>query len=287
MTSLPVSLLKGFMKYEEKQRLIKEGKLKKDKNESYIYKGDDNCYYEKIGKEVRNITDELPFEIPNSWCWIRLGHSIRIFDKSPFKASYGKQVGKYPFFTSSELLKYKCDKAIFKHGITMGTGGKGSVNLVIGEFSTSTDCLNFDSIIYLLEYLFIFLKANIDVISKTMFKGVGLKHLQKNDLFNLLLPLPPLDEQERIVRKFESYEPLLSQYELIERNITILESSFEEKLKASILQYAIEGKLVKQDPNDEPASKLLERIKSEKEMLIREGKIKRDKNESENPKKKC
>ena len=102
-----------------------------------------------------------------------------------------------------------------------------------------------------------------------------------NNLKQLFLPLPPLEEQERIVEKFKSCEPLLSRYELIEQNITLLETSLEEKLKASILQYAIEGKLVKQDPNDEPASVLLEHIKAEKEKLIKEGKIKRDKHESE------
>ena len=105
--------------------------------------------------------------------------------------------------------------------------------------------------------------------------GVSIKNLKQ-----LFLPLPPLEEQERIVEKFKSCEPLLSRYELIEQNITLLETSLEEKLKASILQYAIEGKLVKQDPNDEPASILLERIKTEKEKLISEGKIKRDKNDS-------
>lgn len=101
-----------------------------------------------------------------------------------------------------------------------------------------------------------------------------------NNLKQLFLPLPPLEEQERIVEKFKFCEPLLSRYELIEQNITLLETSLEEKLKASILQYAIEGKLVKQNPNDEPASVLLERIKAEKEKLISEGKIKRDKNDS-------
>ena len=80
--------------YEEKQRLIKEGKIKKDKNESYIYKGDDNCYYEKIGKEVRNITDELPFEIPDSWTWVRLKNLCKIIfsGKSP---KYSKEPTKH------------------------------------------------------------------------------------------------------------------------------------------------------------------------------------------------
>ena len=97
---------------------------------------------------------------------------------------------------------------------------------------------------------------------------------------SLLIPLPPLEEQKRIVSKLKHIEPLLNEYDLHERKLTILEEEFSDKLKKSILQYAIEGKLVKQDPNDEPASVLLERIKAEKEALIKAGKIKRDKNES-------
>ena len=102
----------------------------------------------------------------------------------------------------------------------------------------------------------------------------------KNDLNELLLPIPPFEEQKRIVKRIQDFEPLIQQYEQREKLLSNLETSFEEKLKASILQYAIEGKLVKQDPDDEPASKLLERIKLEKERLIKEGKIKRDKHES-------
>ena len=96
-----------------------------------------------------------------------------------------------------------------------------------------------------------------------------------------LFPLAPLKEQQRIINKVKSFNLLINKYQEQERQLSNLESSFEEKLKASILQYAIEGKLVKQDPNDEPASKLLERIKDEKEKLIKEGKIKRDKHDSE------
>ena len=95
-----------------------------------------------------------------------------------------------------------------------------------------------------------------------------------------MIPLPPLEEQQRIVDKINSIEPLLEKYDKVEKELSKLEKEFPEKLKKSILQYAIEGKLVKQDPNDEPASVLLERIKQEKERLINEGKIKRDKNES-------
>ena len=106
-------------------------------------------------------------------------------------------------------------------------------------------------------------------------------NISMNFLNNILIPIPPFNEQLRIQSKLLYCEPLIKNYEYLERQLTQLESTFEERLKASILQFAIEGKLVKQDPNDEPASVLLERIKAEKEKLIKEGKIKRDKSDYE------
>ena len=121
-------------------------------------------------------------------------------------------------------------------------------------------------------------------LNKSLYKnsktGVAIPHLNKELFKENLIAVPPLEEQQRIVDKIALIEPLLAEYDLIEKKLSALESEFPEKLKKSILQYAIEGKLVKQDPNDEPASVLLERIKAEKERLIKEGKIKRDKNES-------
>ena len=116
--------------------------------------------------------------------------------------------------------------------------------------------------------------------SITKKSGQAFYNMNKERLKDLYFPLPPLEEQQRIVDKINSFEPLIQEYDKYEKQLTELESTFAEKLKKSILQYAIEGKLVKQDPNDEPASVLLERIKAEKEKLIKEGKIKRDKNES-------
>lgn len=110
--------------------------------------------------------------------------------------------------------------------------------------------------------------------------GQAFYNMNKEKLLQLYYPLAPLTEQVRIVDKIGFIEPLLEKYDLVEKKLSALEAEFPEKLKKSILQYAIEGKLVKQDPNDEPASVLLERIKAEKEKLIKEGKIKRDKNES-------
>ena len=111
-------------------------------------------------------------------------------------------------------------------------------------------------------------------------KGVGNKNWVMRDIANTLVVIPPYNEQQRIVDKINELEPLIDKYKLIEEKLYKLNSSIKEQLKKSILQYAIEGKLVQQDSNDEPASVLLERIREEKNKLIAEGKIKKDKNES-------
>ena len=111
-------------------------------------------------------------------------------------------------------------------------------------------------------------------------KGIGIQGLSSNALHSLLFPLPPLQEQCRIVTKIKEIVPFLDKYEQIEQHLNDLNVNFPEMLKKSILQEAVQGKLVTQDPSDEPASVLLERIRAEKERLIQEGKIKRDKHES-------
>jgi len=110
--------------------------------------------------------------------------------------------------------------------------------------------------------------------------GQAFYNMNKERLKRLFIPLAPYKEQIRIINKINSFHPLINQYDKLEKQLTKLENEITDRLKKSILQYAIEGKLVKQNPNDEPASVLLERIKAEKEKLIKEGKIKRDKNES-------
>ena len=288
--------------YEEKQRLIKEGKIKKDKNESYIYKGDDNCYYEKVGKNKVIKLGKLPFEIPENWSWIKLssfcdiytGDSINESDKNKLYRNCPKgydYIGtkdvnfnhtivyengvKIPYDTQFKI----CPKSKILLCIEGGSAGK-KIAFTSKDVCFGNKLACFNSWIIDDRYLYLFLQSPLFLqLFKNKLTGI-ISGVSINNLKQLFLPLPPLEEQERIVEKFKSCEPLLSRYELVEQNITLLETSLEEKLKASILQYAIEGKLVKQDPNDEPASVLLERIKAEKEKLISEGKIKRDKNDS-------
>ena len=284
--------------YEEKHKLIKEGKIKKDKNESYIYKGDDNCYYEKVGKEIKNITDELPFEIPESWTWVRHNSIFEIFGGSqPPKSKFSK-IPKDGYIRLYQIRDYgpnpdpiyiqikdahkttnKGDILLARYGASVGKvfwAENGAYNVAMAKVEKLYESNFID-----FNYMYAFYKSPLYQLLVKNNSRSAQAGFNKNDLSELLLPIPPFEEQKRIVKKIQNFEPLIQQYEQREKLLSNLETSFEEKLKASILQYAIEGKLVKQDPNDESASKLLERIKAEKERLIKEGKIKRDKRESE------
>lgn len=115
---------------------------------------------------------------------------------------------------------------------------------------------------------------------KNSSKQTAQANLFQGAIKNLLMPLPPLNEQNRIVIRLTQFLPILSNYEKLQTRSIQLDNMIYPMLKSSLLQYAILGKLVPQDPDDEPASVLLERIRAEKEQLIKEGKLKRDKNES-------
>ena len=283
--------------YEEKKKLIKEGKIKKDKNESFIFKGDDNCYYEKIGNNEPVKLEDLPFDIPDNWMWVRHNAIFEIFGGSQPPKDKFIQFPKEGYIRLYQIRDYgpkpdpvyipikdahkitrKGDILLARYGASVGKvffAEDGAYNVAMAKveklFSNS----------YISDsYLYTFYKSELYqnlVLNNSRSAQTG---FNKEDLNELLFPLPPLEEQQRIVDKINSFEPLLQEYDKYEKQLSELESSFAEKLKKSILQYAIEGKLVKQDPNDEPASVLLERIKTEKEKLIKEGKIKRDKNES-------
>ena len=267
---------------EEKQRLIKEGKIKKDKNESYIYKGDDNRYYEKIGSADPVVLDNLPFELPNGWFWIRQSNLCWLDNGEKTKA------GQLPYWEAKAMRNKKADSTLNEGVVVDPTfrlilvDGENSGEILIppakGYMGSTFKILKVtDQISF--EYLLLLFEINRNLYKNNKV-GAAIPHLNKKLFRENLIALPPLSEQKRIVQKTRCFDVPLFKYRKIETNLSELESNFEKKLKASILQYAIEGKLVKQDPNDEPASMLLERIKEEKEKLIKEGKIKRDKSDS-------
>ena len=287
---------------KEKEQLIKEGKIKKNKKESCIFRGADNLHYEQIGKEVRCIEDELPFEIPDNWEWKSWG------DIS-FKIQYGfnapaKQSGTIKMVRISDIQNnavnwdtvpycaiddslindYLLNDNDILFARTGGTVGKSFLVNNINEKAIYAGYLIrtvFDHKNLNPKYLKYFMESEL---YWNQLKNGTIATAQPNcngqTLSKMKLPIPPLEEQNRIILKLQKLEPLIQKYQKVEEQLYELNSSIKEHLKKSILQYAIEGKLVPQDPNDEPASILLERIQKEKQKLISEGKIKKSKNES-------
>ena len=261
-----------------------------------------NLHYEQIGKEVRCIEDELPFEIPDNWEWKSWG------DIS-FKIQYGfnapaKQSGTikmvrisdiqnnavnwdtvpYCAIDNSLINDYLLNDNDILFARTGGTVGKSFLVNNINEKAIYAGYLIrtvFDHKNLNPKYLKYFMESEL---YWNQLKNGTIATAQPNcngqTLSKMKLPIPPLEEQNRIILKLQKLEPLIQKYQKVEEQLYELNSSIKEHLKKSILQYAIEGKLVPQDPNDEPASILLERIQKEKQKLISEGKIKKNKNES-------
>ena len=255
---------------EEKQRLIKEGKIKKNKNDSVIFKGDDNCYYEKTGSEVKNITDEIDFDLPDGWEYIRLSTVCWLGDTK-------KTSGETLPYLDAKTLRGKTDIAYLNEGKVVDCGTK--VILVDGENSGEVFNVPFRGYMgstfkilgackeFNIHYLNTILDFYKDVFRDSKI-GAAIPHLNKSLFKSLIIGLPPLAEQERIVAEIEKFEPLIAEYDKLEQQATKLDGEIYDKLKKSILQYAIQGKLVPQDSNDEPAFVLLERIRAEKKAQL-------------------
>ena len=269
----------------EKQLLIKEGKIKKDKGDSVIFKGDDNCYYEKTGSEVKNITDEIPFDIPDSWCWVRHNELFEISGgsqppKAKFKDTpqtefvrlfqirdYGKnpQPIYIPIDAATKTTK-KGDILLARYGASLGKvfwAEDGAYNVAMAKVIPLFDIKTIS-----IEYLFFYYKSSLyqdTIIGHSRSAQAG---FNKDDLSKMFFVLPPLSEQIRIVNALKNIEPLIAEYDKLEQQATKLDGEIYDKLKKSILQYAIQGKLVPQDSNDEPAAVLLERIRAEKKAQL-------------------
>ena len=278
--------------HAEKERLIKEKKIKREKNPSVIFKGADNTPYEKIGDEVRSLADEVPFDIPDSWEWVRLGSVIELQsgqDMTPDK--YNDNGKGIPYITGASNIENGnviinrwteygrafayCGDILLTCKGTVGTMAilrEPQVHIArqimairpIGELYVPYIQLVLDTLV-----------ENLKAAAKSMIPGIA-----REDVLKSFFPAPPLSEQKRIVQKVSELSPWLEQYAVADTRLLSLNTTFPEALKKSILQEAVQGKLVPQDPNDEPAEALLERIRAEKQRLIKEGKIKKDKHES-------
>ena len=283
----------------EKEQLIKEGKIKKEKNPSVIFRGADNLPYEKVGKnEPVCIADEVPFDIPESWEWVRLGEifqhntgkALNSSNKSGVLLEYITTSNLYwdrfelenlrsMYFTENEIEKCQVSKGdlLVCEG---GDIGRAAIWLKDYKICIQNHIHRLRSYVPLCTRFYYYVFFLYKYAGWIGGKGIGIQGLSSNALHSLLVPVPPIAEQERIVKRLEIIKPFSDKYSEASEQIQELNNLFPEHLKKSILQYAVQGKLVPQDPADEPASVLLERIRTEKEKLIKAGKIKRDKHES-------
>ena len=259
-----------------------------------------NTPYEKIGDEVRSLADEVPFDIPDSWEWVTL--------QTIATSSLGKTLDKAK--NKGDLKPYLCSINVYWDGIDLTTVKETRLeenelpkyllrpgDLLICEGGDvgrsavweSTQEMYYQNALHRVRFygeinphyfqlLLECYKGNqiLDAYSK----GMTIKHLVQTALNTIVFPLPPLSEQTRIVDAVNRLLPYLHSYDRAEQKLSALNTGFPEALKKSILQEAVQGKLVPQDPSDEPAEALLGRIRAEKQRLIKEGKIKKDKHES-------
>ncbi|MDB7893834.1 restriction endonuclease subunit S [Flavonifractor plautii] len=284
--------------HAEKERLIKEKKIKREKNPSVIFKGADNTPYEKNGDEVRPLADEVPFDIPDSWEWVRLGELFQHnTGKALNAANCTGQLKQYittsnlywdrfelnnlkeMYFSESEIEK--C--TVIKGDLLVCEGGdigRASIWSYDYPMCIQNHIHRLRAYVPLCTRFFYYLFDLYKHIGWIGGKGIGIQGLSSNAIHSLLFPLPPLAEQHRIVETIDKLQPYTDAYADVESTLDTLNTTFPERLKKSILQEAVQGKLVPQDSSDEPAEALLERIRAEKQRLIKEGKIKKDKHES-------
>ena len=290
-TDEPASVLLEKIR-AEKQRLIKEGKIKKDKVDSVIFKGDDNRYYEKIGNEVKDITEEIPFDIPDSWEWMQIkffaevkggkripagkklldennGHIyIRVSDMQ--NESISTDHLKYVPLNILPIIK---NYTISQNDLYLTIAGTiGKVGIVPAQFdgmNLTENAVKICNIKINRLYLLKSLQSNyVQELFNYKTNKVAQPKLAIERIITCFIPIPPLAEQERIVAAIENYEPLILEYDKLEQQKRKLDGEIYEKLKKSVLQYAIQGKLIPQNSNDEPASILLERIRTEKKAKL-------------------
>ena len=222
---------------------------------------------------------ELPYDTPDTWEWLRLGQLCQLLDGVKMSGV------KYPYL-EAKYLRGKIEGTNIDSGKFVKKGTM--LSLVDGENSGEVFFASEDGymgstfkVLYIPEAVYVPYVLYFLLLKKQLFRnrktGAAIPHLNKELFFNLLFPVPPLAEQERIVAKIEELLPLVSEYDGVEKRISALNTEFPDKLRKSILQQAVQGKLTERDPSDEPAIELLDRIRAEKAKLIAEGKIKKEK----------
>ena len=286
---------------DEKSELVKQKKIKEDKNASFIIKTEDGKHYEQFADgSLKDIEDEIPFEIPENWCWCRLKEiSIISTGSTPLKSNKKYyENGTIPFITSADTSKTFVNKAQFfitqlaleeNHleinpigSLIVAMYGEGKTRGQITELSIPATTNQACAVIKIIddnEILRTFVKNfffyNYENIRRQA-KGGNQANLNLTNIGNIYLPLPPLSEQQRIV---SAIEKAFEQIDIIEKNKLNLKT-YIKQTKSKVLDLAIHGKLVEQNPQEGNAFELLEKIRREKAELIEQKKLKEDKNAS-------
>ena len=266
----------------EKEQLIREGKIKKE-------------------KKLPEITeDDAPFDIPTSWGWLRLGNFCAVYNGDSINATvkqekYSKPCDGWDFIATKDVgfnhvinyqngIRIPFQESDFKVApagsvlLCMEGGSAGKkIGILDRDVCFGNKLCCFTPIAVQNTYLYYYLQCPqffSDFMGSMtgLIGGVGAAKLKI-----IAVSIPPIAEQERIVAKIKELMPLVEEYGKAEERLTALNVEFPDKLRKSILQQAIQGKLTERDPADEPASELLKRIRAEKERLIKEGKIKKEK----------
>ena len=290
----PASVLLDKIR-KEKERLIKEKKIKRDKNASVIYRGEDNSYYEKMlaTGEVKCIDEEIPFEIPKGWEWCRLGEiSTYAQTKRKINASNADSqlwgLDLEDIEKGGRLLNIKTvgerkaigDKTIFNRGDILYSKLRPYLLKILvapEEGICTPEIIPFTCYGNICkDYIVSFLKSPYvdDYINSVIF-GVKMPRVSTETMTSLLVPLPPLSEQFRIDTKIKELMPYIDGYGKAQDKLNKLNEELSNTIRKSILQEAIQGKLVAQIENEGTAQDLLEAIKEEKQKLVKEGKLKK------------
>ena len=299
----PASVLLDKIR-QEKERLIKEKKIKRDKKASIIYRGEDNSYYEKMlaTGEVKCIDEDVPFEIPEGWEWCRL-NDLALYRKGPFGSSLTKSMF---VAKSNQSVKVYEQKNAIQKDFSLGDyyiskeKFEAMQSFIVKPNDIIVSCAGTIGETYLLpsdapvgiinqalmrvtlfdlsmaEYWQMYFAYML--LNEAQMKGAGsaIKNIPPFEYLKaVLVPVPPLSEQKRLVERYNLLLSLIAKYESEADKLNCLNLNIYDKLKKSVLQEAIQGKLVPQIAEEGTAQELLEQIRAEKQKLVKEGKLKK------------
>ena len=281
---------------QEKERLIKEKKIKRDKNASIIYRGEDNSYYEKFADgKVVCIDDEIPFEIPSGWEWCRIRDISQSYIGLTYKPTDVTQTGTIVLRSSNiqegqldlnDIVRVSTpipDKLWVEENDIVICARNGSKKLVgkSAIVDSLKEPMTFGAFMAICKtpifrYVYNFLQSELFYAQLRGVSGTTtINQLTQNNFNNFLIPIPPFGEQQRIDERLQIIIPFVNKYSESQEKLDVLNNSLYNSFRKSILQEAIQGRLVPQDDSDEPSSVLLQRIRKEKLRLVKEGKLKK------------